>query len=271
MGSVTKRILTGASLAAGVGALLYLDGLAPEGLVPFSAALVLSLLSAWELGRMGSFRLLGLNPALYAAALLVAVPGWILRDELCAPGRPYLILLAGAAVVALVTQLLARRGRKLALGLGIWALVPLFGLVSVDAAWGSWGLGFLVILSKIGDIFGYFVGRAIGKSHPFPVLSPNKTTAGCVASSLAAMALGIWFGAHGQLPGEQAGWLTGAILGATINLASQAGDLLECLVKRTSGVKDSSFLAGAAGGVLDVVDSLLLSIPMALVTWPWLL
>ena len=55
-----------------------------------------------------------------------------------------------------------------------------------------------------------------------------------------------------------------------MNLASQAGDLLESVVKRRAGVKDSGTLFGPSGGVLDVVDSLLLSVPTALATWPLL-
>jgi phosphatidate cytidylyltransferase len=55
-----------------------------------------------------------------------------------------------------------------------------------------------------------------------------------------------------------------------VNLASQAGDLLESKVKRTAGVKDSGALFGPSGGFLDLTDSLLLSVPVALIVWPLL-
>jgi phosphatidate cytidylyltransferase len=55
-----------------------------------------------------------------------------------------------------------------------------------------------------------------------------------------------------------------------VNLAAQAGDLLESWVKRKAGVKDSSGLFGPSGGLLDQLDSLLLAVPVALVAWPWL-
>jgi len=271
MGSVAKRILTGASLAASVVGLLVLDGYLSDGLVPWLVASALSLLCAWELGRMGGFHALRLNPSLYIAGVLVAAAAWFGRADLSAPAQPYLVLVAGGALVALVTLAGRKRARKPAFWLGLWALVPLFGLISVDASWGIWGLGCLVILSKIGDIFGYFVGRAIGQRKPFKTLSPNKTLAGCVASLVAGTVVGAALGFFGKLPASEAGLLVGALVGASINLVSQAGDLLESFVKRTAAVKDSSSLAGAAGGVLDVVDSLLLSIPLALCTWPWLL
>ena len=60
----------------------------------------------------------------------------------------------------------------------------------------------------------------------------------------------------------------GAFAGLALNLAAQGGDLLESLVKRRYGVKDSGTLFGPSGGVLDVVDSLLLTIPLALVLLP---
>ena len=56
--------------------------------------------------------------------------------------------------------------------------------------------------------------------------------------------------------------------GATLNIAAQAGDLLKSWTKRRAGVKDSSTIFGPAGGLLDQVDSLLLTVPMSLATWP---
>ncbi len=55
-----------------------------------------------------------------------------------------------------------------------------------------------------------------------------------------------------------------------MNLAAQSGDLLKSWTKRRAGVKDSSTIFGPAGGLLDQVDSLLLAVPMACMTWPWL-
>ena len=143
--------------------------------------------------------------------------------------------------------------------------MPLSLLPSAEVRLGLGGLAALIALSKVGDIAGYFVGSAVGKHHPFPRLSPGKTLEGCLAS-LAAGAL-----AGGLL--AWAGWIDmgfaqGLQCGAILNLAAQAGDLLESKVKRATGVKDSSTWLGAAGGVLDVLDSLLLTLPTALLLWP---
>ena len=153
--------------------------------------------------------------------------------------------------------------------LALWLLPPLFAIVLVDRDFGIAGLSVLILLAKIGDNAGYFVGRAIGKRHPFPNVSPGKTVAGCVASLVAGIAGGavilpFTLGERG-LP--QA--LLGGLLGGLINVAAQAGDLSESKVKRTAGVKDSSTMFGPSGGVLDVIDSLLLAAPVALLAWSW--
>ena len=80
---------------------------------------------------------------------------------------------------------------------------------------------------------------------------------------VAGIVAGLLFGLGGLLPG----WGGGALLGLVLNLASQAGDLAESWVKRTAGVKDSGTTFGPSGGVLDVVDSLLTSAPVAVLLW----
>jgi phosphatidate cytidylyltransferase len=152
--------------------------------------------------------------------------------------------------------------------LALWSVPPLFGLVPLAIRQGTAGLALLVVLSKIGDSAGYFVGRSIGKRHPFPTISPGKTVAGCVASLVAGVAAGACL-----VPLLQDQWgirpvLLGIGVGLVINVAAQLGDLAKSWVKRRAGVKDSSRLLGPSGGVLDVVDSLLLTTPLAVLIWP---
>jgi phosphatidate cytidylyltransferase len=128
----------------------------------------------------------------------------------------------------------------------------------------------LLVLAKVGDIAAYYVGNAIGRSRPFPTISPGKTTEGCVASLLAGMSSGAALASAGILPPTRFGILGGVLAGGLVNLAAQAGDLLESWVKRRAGVKDSSSWLGPSGGLLDVVDSLLLAVPAALLAWPML-
>jgi phosphatidate cytidylyltransferase len=258
-------------LGLSVALLLWIDRRFFPGQVVLLAACALSFGGALELGRMGKLANRGLTPG-----LLLAVAGATLvftssrGVAASAPGRVYELAVWGleaGILVALFTYAAKWRGKArvslpLALFLGAWIAVPLFLLIPITAEHGLGGLVGLLVLSKIGDNAGYFVGRSIGKTHPFPNLSPGKTTAGCVASLVAGIAAGAALAATGVLPELHGGVLGGGLLGAGMNLAAQAGDLLESRVKRLAGVKDSSAVFGPSGGVLDVVDSLLLSAPL---------
>ncbi|MHC4263623.1 MAG: phosphatidate cytidylyltransferase [Planctomycetota bacterium] len=207
-------------------------------------------------------------PVLIVGALLAAACG---IELLRMPGVGPSIAVYALVGVGLVSTVLRPVGRT-APSVGpspwaaAWAVAPLPLLAWVHLDFGTRGLVVLIVLSKVGDIAGYYVGSAIGKHHPFKRLSPGKTTEGCLGSLVAGGIAGAAFGAAGGLPGE-AGPGIGALVGLSINVASQAGDLLESYVKRTAGVKDSSTWLGASGGFLDVTDSLLLSVPVALLTW----
>ncbi len=222
-------------------------------------------LRAWT--QLGSVLPRTLTYTVIAAILL-----FVARD---ATGRLSVgfVVLAGLAVCTL--PLLSRRPRGLKQWLGVillcvWIVPPLPELWMFWNEWGTQSLIALLVLSKIGDTFGYYVGNAFGKSHPFPNISPGKTTAGCVGSFLGATATGGALAALGLLHDSYVASIAGGMVGgAVINLAAQAGDLLESWVKRRAGVKDSSTIFGPSGGMLDQVDSLLLSIPVG--AWIWAL
>jgi len=206
---------------------------------------------------------------------VAAVLVWALNDIAVARANvtTAMVVLAGLALVGAPLALREPGGGKRLLvvaGLAAWLLPPLPALWGIWHTLGTGGLVALLALSKIGDTAGYYVGGAIGKSHPFPGISPGKTTAGCVASLVAATALGGVFVATGILPEGRFGLVGGLLAGAVLNFAAQSGDLFESYVKRRAGVKDSSTWFGPSGGLLDQLDSLLFSIPAALLTWPFL-
>ncbi len=178
-----------------------------------------------------------------------------------------------AALAFLVFAMLSKAGRSriaLCLGISLWVFAPMTSLAFIWSDYGAHGLVALLVLSKIGDIFGYYVGSAIGKTHPFPNTSPGKTTAGCVASLVVGIIAGGLFAYFEMLPNGALGIVAGLLGGALVNIAAQAGDLFESRIKRMAQVKDSGNWFGPSGGVLDLADSLLFSVPMALVTWPLL-
>ncbi len=278
MSSAAARVSTGVSLGAAVVLLWLADRWLEEPWVVWAVAGVLASFSVFELARLGRLAHFELGFPLGVALIVVAL-GTLPRGFTFAATWPWwtqtvVAGLLAAGYVHLRGALRLRPIRKgaatWAAGLAAWSIPALFGLVEVRVQWGSAGLLVLVALAKIGDISGYFVGRSFGRHHPFPRLSPGKTVEGCVASLLGALVLGALLGEREALRGLE-GPAEGALIGLIINLAAQAGDLLESWVKRRAGVKDSSSLVGPAGGVLDVVDSLLLAVPAALSSWPALL
>ena len=109
------------------------------------------------------------------------------------------------------------------------------------------------------------VGRALGKKKLIPSVSPGKTVAGALGA-LGTSVLLTWAIVRLVLrPAISVGMTPMGIVafGLAISVAAQVGDLFESLLKRESGVKDSSQLLPGHGGVLDRMDSLLFVLPVA--------
>ncbi len=126
---------------------------------------------------------------------------------------------------------------------------------------------FVLLVVKFTDIGAYFGGRAFGRHKLIPWLSPGKTWEGLLAGMLTAgvlgMALAPFISPSTPEGPEALLWYQGLILGFILGGIGQLGDLLESLMKRDAGVKDSGGLIPGFGGVLDVIDSPLLASPFA--------
>ncbi|HVS19239.1 MAG TPA: phosphatidate cytidylyltransferase [Planctomycetota bacterium] len=186
--------------------------------------------------------------------------------------RGFALALLMASPMAWFAHLYWRHENRARLVLALWIgpllTLPLVWLWHVWNDWGTSGLVSLIVLAKVGDIAGYYVGSAIGVLRPFPRISPGKTLAGCWGSFVAGTLAGGALVLAEVLPSGPWGVVGGLAAGAAVNLAAQAGDLLESWIKRGAGVKDSGTWFGPSGGVLDLVDSLLLAVPAALLVWP---
>jgi phosphatidate cytidylyltransferase len=122
---------------------------------------------------------------------------------------------------------------------------------------GFWVIAALV-LSWVSDSSAFFVGGAIGRTQLAPAISPNKSVEGAIAGLVAPPIVGLIVGA---LLGTSPLILGG--FGLVIALGTIMGDLIESLIKRQTGVKDSGVLIPGHGGLLDRMDSLLLCAPLA--------
>jgi phosphatidate cytidylyltransferase len=132
----------------------------------------------------------------------------------------------------------------------------------------AWVVLGILVITKSCDIGAYFTGKTIGRHKLILWLSPGKTWEGLVGGVVTAAALGVLFAylvttqGISEAPHVMA-WWHGALLGAFLAIAGQTGDLVESLLKRDAGVKDSSSLVPGFGGVLDIIDSLLPAAPVA--------
>ncbi len=146
--------------------------------------------------------------------------------------------------------------------------LTLFGLVYV--AWffsfltkirvlehGALWIFYLIFIIKMGDAAAYFIGKSFGAHKYIVHVSPNKSVEGAVAGFLVTVAVSVLSKVY--LSHTPISHLV--VLGVVFAILGQLGDLAESLLKRDAGVKDSGNIPGL-GGVLDVVDSLLLTIPV---------
>lgn len=144
-------------------------------------------------------------------------------------------------------------------------------LVQIRIVWGLRAILATLIAVKLGDTGAYVVGKTIGRSKLAPGLSPKKTVEGAVGA-IAASCLGAWLSLVILMPpsglGDNIaphwGWLPFGIL---VGIFGILGDLAESLIKRDVARKDSGTLIPGFGGVLDLVDSVLISSPVAYACW----
>jgi phosphatidate cytidylyltransferase len=244
-------------------------------------SLILITLACWEWGRLngyaGKLAWLTALEGLGFCALMWKL-GWP------AMKLPMLWLIVGAVWIGLGVWLIAR-------GVDEWKKIPAWwrvsaGLMLLSLAWLAVvqarliGINFLLSLLVtvwVADIGAYFAGRRFGKKKLAVSISPGKSWegvyGGMAAVLLLAAGLALWQPAFADsaslyqklLAGR--GWLL-VLLGAQLMVAmSVVGDLVESLVKRSAGMKDSSGLLPGHGGVLDRVDALLPTLPLGMMLY----
>ncbi len=144
-------------------------------------------------------------------------------------------------------------------------LAILYPMSSNGTSWdGRWWLVYLIVVTKITDVAAYFVGRLWGRIKLASLLSPKKTIEGAVAGIVCAVIFSICMSLMGtwiDSPLFNLPMMSAVILGLCVGLGGEVGDLAESLLKRDAVVKDSNNLPGL-GGILDMVDSLLLTAPI---------
>ena len=274
-----QRVITALILLAILLPALFYSGSS----VPFAVLmLVFMAAGAWEWGRLNGF---GQAGSLALGAICTAMcagswwAGWL--DQ-------------SLTTVWLTAGVLWVLGGVLMLRAGVagWPHIPsavrLVG--GVLALWLSWmavvqarniGINYLMsvlVLVWVADVFAYFAGRTFGlkftKNKLAPSISPGKSWEGVWGGMLGVIVLALvwsWADRHygASVPSFysvlQSRGLWFLLLAAVFMAAmSVVGDLVESLIKRSVGVKDSSGLLPGHGGVLDRIDALLPTLPLAM-------
>jgi phosphatidate cytidylyltransferase len=159
--------------------------------------------------------------------------------------------------------------------------LPMGMLVQLRQQWaGAFLLLYLLLVVWAGDIFAYFIGKSIGRHLMAPRISPKKTWEGAAASVIASVAVGWLLFTYalqissallrvglierrdGLFGLEQPAMAPVIVLTILLNIAAQLGDLVESLIKRGAGVKDSGAILPGHGGMLDRIDALLFAAPV---------
>lgn len=123
-------------------------------------------------------------------------------------------------------------------------------------------LAYVLIVTKMTDIGAYFCGKTLGKNKLALLISPKKTIEGAIGGLVTAVLASVIFVIFAtKLAIFHMTFLQSIWIGILMSILAQLGDLSESLLKRDAGVKDSSHLPGL-GGMLDVVDSLVFTLPL---------
>jgi phosphatidate cytidylyltransferase len=279
------RIVLGAVLIAAIVGLFWLDATTTPGAWLFFVVLVVAMGGAQEvvtlLGRAG---LHPLAAVIYGGTLAVVASNAIPLFYRPMPEERALERLAWPLLAFTATLLAAfvgemRRYRQPG-GVTVNVALATFGVAYVGLLFsfalqlrilGGPTAGLLATITtcavvKLGDIGAYTVGRLIGRHKMAPSISPGKTLEGA-AGGLAFACLGAWLslvaiptslGVSAEV--VRPNWVVfGLLVGAT----GMIGDLAESLLKRDLGSKDSSAWMPGFGGVLDLLDSILVAAPVA--------
>jgi len=278
-----QRIITALALLAVLLPALFAES--PQAFLILSALLIAA--GAWEWARMNSMTSVqsALSGLICAVMCFIAWwAGWTTQTE------TWVWWLAGATWVGLTAWMLLR-------GVQGWALWRQnvrwsLGVLMLWLAWLAMAQArtasvqlllsiFCVVWAA--DVFAYFFGRALGgkiiHQKLAPNVSPGKSWEGAIGGLLGVFLIAFgwmhleqtyhWTGVSFFTEMTQHGFFLWALSLIFLTTMSVVGDLVESLVKRSAGVKDSSKLLPGHGGVLDRLDALLPALPIAMMLLHW--
>ncbi len=195
----------------------------------------------------------------------VLIPLSIIREFIPTPGwEVFLIISALISVFVLQIFRFDSQNAVIAIATTIFGIIYISWLFSfiirlrtMDGYDGRWMAFFVVFVTKMADAGAYISGSLFGKHLLIARISPKKTIEGFVGALIFGTLAGISI--KGSLPFGI--WQTG-LLSIVLTVFGQIGDFSESLIKRDCQVKDSGNIFPGLGGVMDIIDSLIFSVPV---------
>ena len=268
------RVITALVLLAVLLVLLYFNSFPAFA---FVAALFFAAAS-WE-----SFRLFHGKFPLVGAALWTAIFAWIAFRGVAIDVRLISALCVAIWILRLTPSLalglpsfdgFANRVLGVLYGLAILGCFVAILVLFKDSALYLFSVMAIVWIADIGA---YFSGKAFGKRKLAPTISPGKSWEGAIGGWIAVLALTLATTLIPALSDTFAvrvqarwGWLVLALVMTLMVAASVVGDLFESQLKRRAAMKDSSNLLPGHGGVLDRIDALIPTLPLAVLIDTWM-
>jgi len=144
----------------------------------------------------------------------------------------------------------------------IYIVIPLSMILHIDRYYPEKGylwIFFLLVVIFASDTGAFYCGKLFGKHKLYKAISPGKTWEGAIGGVVCSVIAALWFLHLVPLYPISPGMLA---LVVSLSVAGQIGDLVESMIKRNHGIKDSGSILPGHGGILDRIDGLLFAIPI---------
>jgi len=272
MGNHRTRVLFGLMLAAILVGAMYLDWrleqLIPRGAIVLGITVLLVSTGTGEVLKLA--RSAGGNPsslwtilpstAIPVLLWLVNIPDGKMDGGMLVPVALAFVILVPPFVRESFRNDLSKALPNIAAAVLSVLYVGFLGsfLIQIRMQFGMPALTLFVVSAKVTDIGAYYVGRQIGRTKLAPRISPKKTVEGAIGGMILGIAVSVALALIFGLLSLG----TAVLFGLIVSIASQLGDLSESVLKRSADLKDSANMPGF-GGVLDMLDSVLFSAPLA--------
>jgi len=233
-------------------------------------ASIIGALAAAEFIQMAKIKSFILSTRLLIGAVVIEIFSFFIASHYLYLTKLPLIVFFLFALILFISHLKDVDGAIPNISISIFSVIyiaipigMLLAIFHTPFADGRWWVFYLIAVTKMNDIGGYFSGKIFGKKKLAESISPHKTIAGSIGGLICAIVISLVFSfwsketdIHFTLH-----FVPAVILAVIFSVGAQIGDLAESLLKRDAKIKDSSTIPGV-GGILDMLDSLIFNIPI---------